>query len=105
MRATDAIRHPAIRQRFNELLDHTDPPASFKASEAAQLLSHNELKLLGYEKWQEAMPAMIELAFELRETDDCEILKGKKVLGDDVSAYEIDGDIRIRRKGTYRGYD
>ena len=78
-------------------MDHTDPPATFKASEVAQQLSHNELVKLGYEKWEEVLPAVIELAFELREYGDCEILKGKKVLGEDVAAYDIEGDVRIRR--------
>lgn len=106
MRSTDAIRAPAIQQRFHQFLDHTEPPASFKASDVAQELSYDELVKLGYEKWQEVMPAVVELAFEVREYGDCEILKGKKILGDDVSYYDIDGDVRIRRKvGAEREFD
>jgi hypothetical protein len=97
MKSTDAIRSPAVRQRFHQFLDHTDPPASFKASEVAQQLSYNELVALGYESWRDAVPAVIELAFELREEGSCELLKGGQVLGEDVSAYDVGGAVRIRR--------
>lgn len=43
------------------------------------------------------MPAVIELAFEMRALGDCEILKGGKVLGEDVTPYDIEGGIRVRR--------
>ena len=97
MKSTDAIRSEAIRQRFHQFLDHTDPPASFKASQVAQELSYTELQALGYEGWKEALQAVVELAFELRETGDCEILKGGQVLGDDVEVYDVGTAIRIRR--------
>ena len=97
MRPTDAIRSETILQRFHQFLDHTDPPASFKASQVAQELSYNELRALGYENWKEALPAVVELAFELRETGDCELLKGGQVLGDDVEVYDVGTAIRIRR--------
>ena len=96
MRATDAMRQPSIRTRFHEFLDHTNPPASFKASEVAQQLDHNELVAMGFESWKDALPAVIELAFELREEGSCELIKSGQVLGDDVSAYEVQGGIRIR---------
>lgn len=91
------MRAPSIRTRFHEFLDHTDPPASFKASEVAQQLSYNELVAMGYESWRDALPAVIELAFELREEGSCELIKGGKVLGEDVQSYDVPGGIRIRR--------
>ena len=97
MKSTDAIRSPAILHRFHHFLDHTDPPASFKASEVAQELSHNELIALGYETWKDAVPAVIELAFELREEGTCELIKGGQVLGEDVEVYDVGGAVRIRR--------
>ena len=97
MKPTDAIHVPALRQRFTHFLDHYEPPASFKASEVAQDLTVKELQSMGYETWKEVMPAVIELAFELRAFGYCEILKGGKVVGEDVNAYEIEGGIRIRR--------
>ncbi|KAK5120626.1 hypothetical protein LTR85_005984 [Meristemomyces frigidus] len=99
MRPADAAHYPALKNHFISLLDNTEPPASFKASEVALLLTPKELFELGYEDAREAMPAIIELAFEMREFGDCEILKKGKVLSDDVAAYEIEGGVRIRRKG------
>ena len=97
LKPTDAIRDQALRNRFVHFLDHTDPPETFRAAQVAQELSYNELQAMGYEVWKDALPAVVELAFELREAGYCEILKGGKVLGDDVGPYEIEGSVRIRR--------
>lgn len=97
LKPTDAIREQSLRNRFVHFLDHTDPPATFRAAHVAQELTHNELKAMGYEDWKDALPAVVELAFELREAGYLEILKGGKVLGDDVSALDIEGSVRIRR--------
>ncbi|KAK4541473.1 hypothetical protein LTR36_007919 [Oleoguttula mirabilis] len=99
MHSTDAAHNPALRAHFITLLDTTEPPGSFKASEVALLLTPKELFVLGYENATEAMPAIIELAFELREFGDCDILKKGKVLGEDVTAFDIEGGVRIRRRG------
>ena len=98
MRPADAAHHPVIRNQFTMWLDNTDPPASFKANDVSQALREDELKQLGYEKWEEATAAVIELAFEMRAFGDCEILKQGKLVPDDVMAYEIVGGCRIRRK-------
>ena len=97
MKPTDAMHKPVVRQWFAHFIEHTEPPKTFSATAVAQSLSHNELKSLGYEKWQEVLPAVIELAFEMRAFGDCVILKGGKLLGEDVSPYEVDGGIRIGR--------
>lgn len=97
MKPADAAHHPLLRGRFNTFLDNTEPPASFKASEVAQALREEELKQMGYEKWEEAVPGVIELAFELRAFGDCVVLKQGKVLPDSVMAVEIQGGCRIRR--------
>lgn len=94
---TDTSHDPALRFRMQSFLDTTDPPASFKASEVAQAMSVQEIENLGFEKWQELMPAVLELAWELRELGDCEIMKKGKVLPDDVGPYDIEGGVRIRR--------
>ncbi len=54
-------------------------------------------EIWGYEKWEEVLPAVYELAFELREFGDCEILRKGKVIGEDVTIVDLDGPIRIRR--------
>lgn len=105
MKPTDASQHPLLRGRFTTLLDNTDPPASFKASEVAQALREDELQQMGYEKWEEAVPAVIELAFELRAFGDCEVLKQGKLVPDDVMAMEIQGGCRIRRKNGPGWFD
>lgn len=97
MKPADAAHHPLLRGRFISLLDNTDPPATFKASEVAQALREEELKQMGYEKWEEAVPGVIELAFELRAFGDCEIFKQGKLVPEDVLAMEIQGGCRIRR--------
>ena len=94
---TDASHDPVFRNHFNLLPDQTDPPASFKASSVAALLSDPELFALGYTRGEDAMPAIIELAFELRAFGDLEIIKKGKVLGEDVGPEDIEGGIRIRR--------
>ena len=91
------MHHPFIRTRFSHFLDTTDPPASFRAAQVAQELSFNELQKMGYDKWEEALPAIVELAFEMRAIGNCEIIKGGKVLGQDVTAYDVEGSVRIRR--------
>lgn len=52
---------------------------------------------MGYKKQEEAIPAVYELAFEMRELGDCEILRKGVVIGEDVGLRDIDGPIRIRR--------
>lgn len=94
---TDAAHDPSVRDRFRMFLDTVEPPDSFKASEVAQSIPPVEIEALGYEKWEEVMPAIKELAFELRELGDCEIIKGGKVLPESVGQYDIEGGFRIRR--------
>ncbi|EME45006.1 hypothetical protein DOTSEDRAFT_43435 [Dothistroma septosporum NZE10] len=96
-RSTDAATSEAIKKHFTQMLDHVEPPDVFKPSEVAQLLSDKELASLGYEKWEEALPGVYELAFEEREFGNCEILRKGKVIGDDVTIADLDGPIRIRR--------
>ena len=98
MKSTDAMHQACVQNRWSHFLHSTEPPNTFRAAEVAQELTYNELRTLGYMEWKEVLPAIIELAFEMRAMGYCEILKGGKVLGDDVGQYEIEGGIRIRRK-------
>ncbi|KAK1075729.1 hypothetical protein LTR74_000137 [Friedmanniomyces endolithicus] len=91
----------ALGCRGPEWSHNTEPPQVFKPSEVAQLLRPAELAKLGYESWNEAIPAIRELAFELRAVGYCEILQKGRVLGDDVDLIEVEGAIRIRRMHDY----
>jgi len=97
LKAGDAAHHPVMRSRFIDFLDNTDPPHSFKANDVAKAFTQDELKQMGYENWDEAVPGVIELAFELRSFGDCEVLKGGKLVPEEVLAMEIQGGCRIRR--------
>lgn len=97
-RPTDAATSETLRKHFTQMLDHTEPPDVFKPSEVAQLLSDKELKDMGYETWEDALPGVYELGWELREFGDCEILRKGQVLGDDMRIEDIDGPVRFRRK-------
>jgi hypothetical protein len=100
-RSTDCAQHPAVKTNFISLLDNTEPPDSFKLSEVAQMLSPAELASLGYESWREVIPGLIELAFEMREFDDLEIIVKGRLAPEDATAEEVigmEGPVRIRRK-------
>lgn len=95
--ATDVANKPWMRLHFAHMLDHTEPPAVFKPSEVAACMSKEQVKECGFEKWEEAIPAVYELAFELRAMGDCEILRKGVVIPDDMGIEDLDGPIRIRR--------
>lgn len=93
-----AANDPTLRAYFESLLDYTEPPDVFKASDVATKLSDAELANLGYGMWQEALPAIKALAWESRAMGDCLIFypNGKEV-PESVSWMEV-GPIRMRRK-------
>lgn len=94
---TDAASNEAVKNAFVQMLDQTEPPAVFKPSEVALQLNDEQLAELGYEKWEEVLPAVYELAFEMREFGDCEILRKGQVLPESATIADLDGPIRIRR--------
>jgi hypothetical protein len=100
-----AANDPVLRSHFSNLLDYTEPPAVFAASEVAHALSDDELGTLGFTSWRDALPAIKALAWETRAFGDCEIYypNGKKV-PQSVSWMEV-GPIRIRRKATVYSAD
>lgn len=97
MAAIDAAHDPVVRSRFITMLDGSEDPAWFKASEIAQTLTDQELWNLGYVSWEGAVPAIKELAFDMRAMGYCEIKKGGKTIPEDVTAFEVKGGIQIRR--------
>ncbi|SMQ48708.1 unnamed protein product [Zymoseptoria tritici ST99CH_1A5] len=98
LRTTDAATSEILKAHFTELLDRVDPPDTFKARDVVEALTDKELRDLGYKKQEDAIPAVYELAFEMREFGDCELLRKGQVLGDEVGLRDLDGPIRIRKK-------
>lgn len=94
---TDAATNPALREHFTSFLDHTDPPATFRPIDVAQAVRPAELKEMGYKTWEEVVPAVYELAWEMREFGECVILRKGVVVGEDVTIQELDGPVRIGR--------
>jgi hypothetical protein len=92
-----AANDPALRAHFEAMLDYTEPPAVFAASEVAIRLSDAERENLGFGSWRDALPAIKALAWEARTLGNCLIFhpNGTKV-PQDVSWMDV-GPIRIRR--------
>lgn len=97
MAPTDAAHDPVMRAQFQHLLDLHDPPNTFKPTDLVLLLSDADLRRMGYEKAEEALPAVYELAFEMKEFGACELLQKGKVLGEDATLLDLKGPVRIRR--------
>ncbi|KAM0713563.1 hypothetical protein Q7P37_010525 [Cladosporium fusiforme] len=93
-----AANDPTLRAYFTSLLDYTEPPEVFKASDVATKMSDAELASLGFGTWHDALPAIKVLAWESRAMGDCLIFypNGKKV-PESVSWMEV-GPIRLRRR-------
>ncbi|GIZ41995.1 hypothetical protein CKM354_000527600 [Cercospora kikuchii] len=87
-----------LKRRLEDFLRQRHPPKTFCPSEVARALTAEELQQLGYAQWRDAMPAVREIAWDLRQNGQCEILqKGQSI--DDVDLDEVRGPIRIRRVG------
>lgn len=99
-RAIDAATSESLRTAFIQMLDQTEPPAVFKPSEVATQLKQSQLADLGYEKWEEALPAVYHLAFEYREIGEAVILRKGKLLPEDATIEDLDGPIRIGRASS-----
>ena len=84
--------------RFDAFLAKREPPKTFCPSEVARALTGDDLRELGFDDWRDAMPAIRELGWSMRDSGQCEILQKGVVLGDDVGLDEVKGPIRMRRK-------
>ncbi|KAI9833627.1 MAG: hypothetical protein M1819_003580 [Sarea resinae] len=86
-----------LTDRLHRFLSAREPPKTFCPSEVARSLSAAELKELGVEEWRDLMPKIRELAWELRDAGEAEILQKGEPLDDGVTICDIKGPIRIRR--------
>ena len=96
-----APHHVGILPKVVHMLDNTEPPEVFKPSDVCMLLKPKELAALGYTNWRDGIPAVRELAFDMRALGYCEILQKGAVLDGDVDLMEVEGPIRIRRKHMF----
>lgn len=79
-------------------LTTADPPATLSPKRLAQQFTKDELRKLGYKEWQEVIPAIYELAWELREFGDLIIFCNGEQVPDDVMFYEVKAPIKIMRR-------
>ncbi|KAF7190435.1 hypothetical protein HII31_08149 [Pseudocercospora fuligena] len=88
--------HAILKRHLTDFLRKREPPKTFCPSEVARACSAAELTELGFASWRDAMPAIRDIAWQMRESGDLEILqKGNSVGG--VGPDEVTGPIRIRR--------
>lgn len=86
-----------VTDHLNKLLDRRQHPKTICPSEAARALSRSELDESGVDCWRDLMPALRELAFELRDQGQLEILQKGDVLPSTQTLEDTTGPIRLRR--------
>ena len=97
-----------LRPKLTHLLHQRAHPKTICPSEVARSLSASEIRdAVGSEEWRDAMPAIRELAWRMRdEEESMEILQGGEVLGRDIVIEDVRGPIRLRWKlGTDESKD
>ena len=87
-----------LRPKLTDLLDQRAHPKTICPSEVARSLSASEIRDgVGGEDWRNAMPAIRELAWRMRDEEGTvEILQNGDVLGRDVGIGDVRGPIRLR---------
>lgn len=87
-----------LERRLKGFLEKRQPPKTFCPSEVARALTKDDLAALGFSEWRDAMDSIRQVAWAMRERDECEILQKGQVL-DIAGLEELKGPIRIRRRG------
>ena len=90
--------HEIIRRHLDQLLAAREPPKTICPSEAARALSASELEDLGMSHWRDAMPAVREILWAMRDAGQVDILQKGEVLSPDKTPESIKGPIRARRR-------
>lgn len=93
----DPSSHSILKHRLEDFLQKRQPPKTFCPSEVARALTASELSDLGFDTWRDAMPAVRQLAWELRAQGECEVLQKGECVGENVELEDIRGPVRIRR--------
>lgn len=91
------INLDAVRAHLDQILDKRAHPKTMCPSEAARALTQEELEESGAAEWRELMGPLRELAFELRDSGEIEILQKGNILPIDQTCDKTTGPIRLRR--------
>lgn len=88
---------PVLTQ-MERLLDSREFPKTICPSEVARSLSADELTTTGASSWQDLMPSIRRLVFELRDVGKLDILQKGFVLPASQDLSNTSGPIRLRNK-------
>lgn len=88
-----------LKRRLEDFLRNREPLKTFCPSEVARSLTAEELQQLACGEWRDAMAAIRETAWLLRQEGLCEIVQKGESVGD-VGPEDVRGPIRIRRRAA-----
>lgn len=88
-----------LKRRLEDFLRNREPPKTFCPSEVARSLTADELQQLACGEWRDAMSAIRETAWLLRQEGMCEIVQKGESVGDG-GPQDVRGPIRIRRRAA-----
>lgn len=86
-----------VTVHLDTLLHQRQYPKTLCPSEAARALSTAELRESGVDSWRDLMPALRQLAFQMRDQGKIEILQKGNVLPLDQTIERTTGPIRLRQ--------
>lgn len=88
-----------ITHHLTNLLAHRSFPKTICPSEVARALTSTELRQLGFAGgWRDAMPAVRDEVWRMREEGEVEVLQGGEVVEDGRREGDVRGPIRVRRR-------
>ena len=93
-----SVNSNCLKRHLDRLLDSRAFPKTICPSEVARALSQVELESEGATCWRDLMPRIRELAFELRDQEELDVLQKGLVLADLHKLEDVTGPIRLRRK-------
>lgn len=94
--ADEAVNSDPILPHLEQLLQKRQHPKTLCPSEVARALSQEQLKEAGVSSWRDLMPYLRNLAFQMRDNGEVEILQKGNVLPSDQTLEQTTGPIRIR---------
>ncbi|KAF2738675.1 hypothetical protein EJ04DRAFT_485533 [Polyplosphaeria fusca] len=96
----DEMQVAIVEAKLTGLMEKRVWPKTLCPSEVARAFTIEELGELGAGQWRDVMGGVREVAWEMRDRGDLEILQKGEVIGASVSADHINGPIRLRKPGN-----